>query len=246
MDGDWFDVSEVRELVPGIGVPARRAVEDAAQRLQAMGPAALSDAELLCVLGVTTTEADVKPLLSHGLPHLLDAPELAFEVAPQLATRLFAALELSRRLPIRREARPKLTGPALIAQWTREHLVQHRREEAWALSLNPRNVLLRSDRVAMGGPDHCVIDPREVLAPAVACRATGLVLVHSHPSGNPEPSVPDVALTRRLLASAKLLHITLLDHIVVADRAHVSMLERGLLDPPRGAPVIRLDDVEVD
>jgi DNA repair protein RadC len=246
MGGDWFDVNEVRELVPGIGVPARRAVEDASQRLQALGPAALSDAELLCVLGVTTTEADVKPLLAQGLPHLLEAPELAFEVAPQLATRLFAALELGRRLPIRRGERLRLTGPAAIAQWTRERLVQHRREEAWVLSLNPRNTLMRSDRVAMGGADHCVVDPREVLAPPVACRATGLVLVHSHPSGNPEPSVPDVALTRRIVAAARTLHLTLLDHIVVADRAHVSMLERGLLDPPSHGPTIRLDDVEVD
>jgi hypothetical protein len=113
MGGDWFDVNEVRELVPGIGVPARRAVEDASQRLQALGPAALSDAELLCVLGVTTTEADVKPLLAQGLPHLLEAPELAFEVAPQLATRLFAALELGRRLPIRRGERSLAAFEAL-------------------------------------------------------------------------------------------------------------------------------------
>ncbi|MCA2978930.1 MAG: JAB domain-containing protein [Myxococcaceae bacterium] len=246
MGADWFDVSEVRELVPGIGVPARRAADDASHRLRVLGPAALSDAELLCVLGATTTEADVRPLLAHGLPHLLDAPELAFEVAPQLSTRLFAALELCRRLPRRREERPHLTGPAAIAAWAREHLVQHRREEAWVLCLNPRNALLRADRVALGGADHCVIDPREVLAPAVACRASGLVLVHSHPSGNPEPSVPDVALTRRLLASARLLNITLLDHLVIAERSHVSMLERGLLDPPRRRGASGLDDAEVD
>ena len=97
------------------------------------------------------------------------------------------------------------------------------------LCLSSRNVLLRHVRVAEGSVDQCHVDPREALAPAIACRATGIVLVHNHPSGDPEPSVQDVALTRQLREGARLLCLRLLDHLVVGESGYVSMLARGLL-----------------
>jgi DNA repair protein RadC len=126
-----------------------------------------------------------------------------------------------------------------IAAWARTQLVQRRLEETWVLSLNTRNVLLRFDRVSTGGVDHCVIDAREALAPAVACRASGLVLLHTHPGGDPEPSAQDVAMTRKLKLAAQQLNITLLDHVVLADTGYLSMLEKGLLDSARGSAVLR-------
>jgi hypothetical protein len=170
-----------------------------------------------------------------GVP---DAPELAFEVAPLLATRLFAAIELGRRVPLRRMERPRVFTPTGIARWARTQLFQHRVEEAWVVSLNSRNAVLRYDRVAQGGVSHCTIDPRDALAPAVACRAAAIVLVHSHPAGDPEPSVQDLALTRRIRAAAKLLNVVLVDHLVLTAEGYVSMLERGLLDHQAGAPLL--------
>jgi DNA repair protein RadC len=108
------------------------------------------------------------------------------------------------------------------------------------LCLNSRNVLLRQVRVAEGSVDQCHVDPREALAPAIACRATGIVLVHNHPSGDPEPSVNDVALTRQLREAGRLLCIRLLDHLVIGDRGYVSMLSRGLLRGDDSAFVSKL------
>lgn len=234
MNGDWFEASEVLEPKK----PTRGGSE-AQARLRRLGAAALTDVELLTVLGGARSEAEVTPLLTHGLAHLLEAPELSFELAPVLTARLLASVELAHRLPHRKLERPRLFTPHAIAEWARTQLVQRRLEETWVLSLNTRNVLLRFDRVATGGVDHCVIDAREALAPAVACRASGLVLLHTHPGGDPEPSTQDVAMTRRLKAAAQQLNITLLDHLVLAETGYLSMLEKGLLDGARGAAVLR-------
>jgi DNA repair protein RadC len=92
---------------------------------------------------------------------------------------------------------------------------------------------MRHARVAVGSVDQCHVDPREALAPAVACRASALVLLHNHPSGDPEPSVQDVALTRQLGEGARLLCIRLVDHLVLSSSGYVSMLARGLLGDDR-------------
>jgi DNA repair protein RadC len=77
--------------------------------------------------------------------------------------------------------------------------------------------------------NSCPVDPREVFAAALASRATAIVLAHNHPSGDPEPSIQDMGLTRQLIAASQLLNIKVLDHVVVGDGRYVSMMERGLL-----------------
>lgn len=237
MDGDWFEASDVRAMLT-VETRRHRAEDELALRMHRVGAAALSDDELLAALGVET-DSVLRPLLRHGLPHLFETPELAYEVAPLLTTRLLAAVELARRIPAKKSERPRLFSPSAIAQWARTQLVQHRLEETWVLSLNARNVLLRFDRIGTGGVDHCVVDPREALAPAVACRASGIVLLHTHPGGDPEPSAQDLSLTRRLKLAASHLHVALLDHLVLCDARYLSMAERGLLDAGRGEPVLR-------
>lgn len=236
---DWFEADEVKALATTSTSPGGRFVDDATERLKRLGAAALTDAELFAVLGVATSEAEVSPLLHHGLVQLVEAPELSFQTAPVLTMRLLGALELARRIPRARLKRPRLFTPHAIATWARTQLTQHRLEEAWVLSLNARNVLLRYDRAGLGGVDHCIIDAREALAPAVACRASGIVLLHTHPAGDPEPSANDVALTRRLKTAAAALNIALLDHLVLTELGAVSMLERGLLDGGRASPLLR-------
>jgi len=142
---------------------------------------------------------------------------------------VLAAGELARRLHHAHELRPRLHTPQAIYEWARKSLQGARREEVHVLCLNSRNVLLRQVRIAEGSVDQCHVDPRDALAPALACRATGFVLVHNHPSGDPEPSVHDVALTRQLREGGRLLCLRLLDHLVVGEKSYVSMLARGLL-----------------
>lgn len=210
-----------------------KAGDDARRRLMRLGARALSNAELIGVLlgGEDLTRATA--LVEHGLKALLtESPEALVEyrqLSPEEVSRVLAAGELARRLHTVSEERPRLQTPQGIYEWARKQLIGARREEFHVLCLNSRNVLLRHVCVAVGSIDQCHVDPREVLAPAITSRATGIVLLHNHPSGDPEPSVQDVALTRQLREGARLLCLRLLDHLVIGETSFVSMLARGLI-----------------
>ena len=223
MDGDWLNTEQV----------VVRDVDDARRRLMRLGTGALSNAELVAVLLGSSELGRATSLVKDGLKSLLaESPEGLVEyrqLTEEEAVRVMAAGELGRRLHTSREERPRLQTPQVIFEWARKLLVGSRREEFHVLCLNSRNVLLRHVCVAQGSVDQCHVDPREALAPAIACRATGIVLVHNHPSGDPEPSVQDVALTRQLKEGARLLCLRLLDHLVIGETRYVSMLARGLI-----------------
>lgn len=225
-------------------VPVLKPGDDAQRRLVRLGPTALSNVELLSLLLRTDGTAKATSLLANGLRALMhESPEALVEhhgLEPHEVSRLLAAGELARRLHLSPEERPRLQTPAAIHEWSRRMLVGLRREEVHVLCLNSRHVLLRHVRVSEGAVDQCYVDPRDVLAPAVACRATSLVLLHNHPSGDPEPSVLDVTLTRQLREASRLLCIRLLDHLVISERGFVSMLQRGLLSGDGGAYVPEL------
>jgi DNA repair protein RadC len=237
MEGDWLNEETVTS-------PATRSLEGVRRRILRLGASALSDAELMSLLLEDDALARGHALLGEGLRALLlDTPESLIEyrrLKPLEAARVLAATELGRRLPDVHEKRPRLQTPAALYEWARKRLAGARREEVHVLCLNSRNVLLRHARIAEGSVDQCHVDPREAFAQAIACRATGLVLVHNHPSGDPEPSVHDVALTRQLRDGARLLCIRLLDHLVIGDRGYVSMLARGLLRGDDPAILTRL------
>jgi DNA repair protein RadC len=97
------------------------------------------------------------------------------------------------------------------------------------LYLDARHRVLRRRLVSLGTLTASLVHPREVLAPALEVRAAALVVVHNHPSGDPEPSPEDCALTERLRDAARLLGVDLLDHVVVAREGFVSLRQRGLL-----------------
>jgi len=212
----------------------------ARQRLLELGPSALADAELLALLlgtGVrgqpARTIAESLLAIGPGLKELShrEARELASltGVGPTRAAQLVAALELGRRAQKAIERRPRLRTAAEIYRHLAPTLSALRREVFHVLSFNSRNVLLNNARVAEGTMNCCPVDPREVFAAAIAARATAIVLAHNHPSGDPEPSAVDVALTSQLAEGGRILGIRVLDHIVLGDGAFVSLLERGCL-----------------
>src|SRR5262249_15626808 len=103
------------------------------------------------------------------------------------------------------------------------------RERFVGLDLDARHRVLRRRTVSVGTLTASLVHPREVLGPALRARAAALVVVHNHPSGDPEPSAEDLALTERLRDGARLLGVDLLDHVVVARGGFVSLRERGHL-----------------
>jgi DNA repair protein RadC len=204
----------------------------ARERLLRLGSSSLSDLELVSVITGVKDSSPLEKHLNGSLKNLFSQPcEALFHAdldSPSVA-RLLATSELLRRIHQEPETRVRLSTPESIFEYMKPKFMGLTHEEFHVLYFNSRNTLLKSQCVAKGSVDQCHVDPREVLAPAVAHRATGIVLVHNHPSGDCEPSVNDVALTRQLKEGARVLCIRVLDHLVIGDNSFSSMLTKGIL-----------------
>ncbi|MFN2464257.1 MAG: JAB domain-containing protein [Candidatus Dormibacteria bacterium] len=121
-----------------------------------------------------------------------------------------------------------ITGPADVLAHVND-IRAGTREQVVALYLDARNRPIHREVVAVGGLRSSVIQPRDVLGPALTLPAAALVLVHNHPSGDCTPSREDIEVTRQLAAAAKLLGLELLDHLVVSARRCASLRELGHL-----------------
>jgi DNA repair protein RadC len=100
--------------------------------------------------------------------------------------------------------------------------------------LNSQNQILEIQDFDQGTVDSSHIYPREVIEGALKCHAVGLVMVHNHPSGNPEPSASDCSLTRNMVLSGTAMQVKLLDHIVIGDNTFYSFAGQGLLEKYEG------------
>jgi DNA repair protein RadC len=126
-----------------------------------------------------------------------------------------------------------LNDPAAVAELARDFVRANDddREHFWSVLLNSRLGYLMHVEVSVGTQSSSLVHPREVFGPALREGAASLVVVHNHPSGDPTPSLEDIALTRKLVEAGKLLDVTVLDHLVIGNGtlAFVSMAAGGLL-----------------
>lgn len=122
----------------------------------------------------------------------------------------------------------KLRTAAAIAEFVTRHYGCAPQEHVLSILMANTNEVIGVQEVAKGGLGAAPVDPRVVFGGAMTAGAAALILVHNHPSGDPEPSQADDALTKHLVAGAKLLGIRVLDHVVVGRGGkYVSMAERG-------------------
>ncbi len=212
------------------------------ERLRRLGPAALSNEELLALLLGTGIRGEsaldrARSLLSTrgGLSGLagISTDELVTErgIGPTRAGAIAAAIEIARRLPSETLAgRDLLNDPRLVKEYLRAAQADDAQERTGALYLNARNRLLKNDpEIYRGTLDRAVVEPREILRRALLGKAAAVILYHNHPSGDPTPSREDREFTRRLATAAEAVGVRLLDHIVVGREGCVSFREAGLL-----------------
>lgn len=199
------------------------------ERALQSGVADLGDAELVALLLGTGSaghpvERVAQALLeaAGGLEGIARFGPHAFAaqagVGPVKAARLAAAIELGRRSLLRAlaERRPILDCFEAVVDWARPRLAALDHEEVWLLCLDGRSGLKASVRIAQGGLHGCALTARDVLTPAVKNAAAAILLVHNHPSGDPQPSPDDVEMTKHVANCAELVGVPLLDHVVVA------------------------------
>ena len=147
-----------------------------------------------------------------------------------LACKLAASLELGTRYWGRAPERGQaLTDPQQVRQWLRTELRDRPREVFACAFLDARHRLLRYEELFEGGLDGAEVHPRVILQHALRHQAAAVLLIHNHPSGHPEPSAADHALTLRLKQALALLDIRVLDHFIVAGNQLTSFAERGWL-----------------
>ena len=150
-----------------------------------------------------------------------------FDLSPLAAARLVAAFALGRRLQrLRRPARPSMRSARRVFEEVGPRLRGLEQETFLALLLDGKHRLLRAVRVSEGTLTTSLVHPREVFRAAVRESAAAVIVVHNHPSGDPEPSQEDLEVTRRLREAGVLLGIPLLDHVIVGEGEHVSLRER--------------------
>lgn len=218
------------------------------ERLLQFGEGTLSDAQLLAILfrtgdpssGATAVdlarrvlmrfEGNLDALSAATVKELCEVPGIGIAKACEVK----AAFEIGRRLLARQG------GPLIQVRSSRdvaEHymplLAGKKREQFHVILLDRKNRIMRDVMVSQGSLTASVVHPREAFNPAMRDSAAAVIFVHNHPSGDPQPSHEDRALTTRLADAGRLLGIQVLDHIIVGRETYMSFADEGLLDHER-------------
>ncbi|MBQ6230054.1 MAG: DNA repair protein RadC [Eubacterium sp.] len=209
-----------------------------------MGISTLSDSELLSIiLGSGNRDENVitlaqRVLNSHevhkgllGLNYMSYHDLIAIKgIGRVKACQLMAVAELSKRMSMaRKNSAINLSSPEDIAEHFMEYCRFLTREKVIVIYVTASNDLIKWYTLSEGTVNRSLISPREIFIEALRCDAVNIILIHNHPSGNPEPSDMDIVVTRRVIEAGKILGIGLLDHIVIGDGTYVSLNERGYI-----------------
>lgn len=206
------------------------------------GPQNLTDAELLAILLRTGTkgksvlsisqeiikkEINLSVLAAKSLESLMKIPG----IGKDKAATLLAAFELSRRIQSQSKllSNKKITSPQDIAEIFIPLLRDEVKEKFIVVCLNTANRIIKQEIISIGNLNSSVVHPREIFKVAIDSSAANIILIHNHPSGNPDPSNEDIAITKKIAESGKIMDIPVFDHIIVAGSTYTSFVEKRLL-----------------
>lgn len=216
------------------------AAERPREKLMEKGAGALSDAELLAiVLGAGTAKESAvqiaQRMLAHGLWELeMQSPQELKQnfhgIGTARAAQVKAALELARRYSGQINIhRARFSNSRQVFEYCRNEFQGKRKEEFWVLSLDAKNKLRKKDVISNGTLMGSLVHPREVFETAIRHSAAGIIVLHNHPSGDPEPSAEDRRVTTQLADAGKILGIPLLDHLIIGSASYYSFKDSGAL-----------------
>jgi len=210
------------------------------ERMARAGAQALSSTELLAIIlrvgvGGENVLSMAQRILAGfgGLGGLsrADFSQLTAErgLGPAKASQILAALELGRRLMAESpEERWQIRAPSDAAHILMPVIGHQEQEHFVVLHLDTRNRVTDRETLYKGSLNTSLVRTAEVFRGAVRRNCAAIIVAHNHPSGDPNPSPEDVALTRRLVDAGKLLEIPVLDHLIIGENRYVSLRERAL------------------
>lgn len=213
------------------------------EKMMEKGPSALSNAELLAIMirtgtGKMNVVEVARTLLLKGEGRLNAIADMSLDklcsvsgIGPGKAVTLAAAFELGRRCAVEKIIMDKVTvsSPRTVFRIMLPELRGLDHEECWVLFLNRANYVLGKERVSVGGLESTVVDVKMILRRAIERKASGVILVHNHPSGSAMPGQADIRQTGILKKALQTCEIQLIDHVVIAEDSWYSFADEQLV-----------------
>ncbi len=212
------------------------------EKLLLRGSQSLSDAELIAILlrtgikGKSVIQVAQEIIQkSGGLNYLSTLTGEALQkysgVGKDKAATLLAAFEISRRTDAQKKlfSIKKIISPNDIVELFIPMLRDKVKEEFYVVCLNTANKIIKYELISMGNLNANVVHPREVFKVAIENSSANIILLHNHPSGNPEPSNEDITITKKMVEAGKLMDIQVFDHIIIAGNKFTSLVDKKII-----------------
>ncbi len=202
----------------------------------------LTDAELIAILLRTGTKGNsvirvAQELINkYGNLSVLSSKSISSltgiaGIGKDKAATLLAAFELSRRIQVQSKwfSVRKITSPQDVADIFIPLLRDETVEKFCVVCLNSANKIIRYEIISVGNLNSSVVHPREIFKAAIENNSASIILIHNHPSGNPEPSNEDISITKKVVESGKIMDIPVFDHIIIAGNGFTSFVEKRII-----------------
>lgn len=206
------------------------------ERFLKHGPEVLSDAELFAIVlrtglvGENVIEMSNRLISKFGLVNLFNCSLKELQeikgIGPNKAMQLLAIAELGKRYNQEKASIKKITCAEDVFKLFHARLKNKKQEHFYMLMLNNQNSIIGEQLISMGVLDASIVDPRETFKQAIRNSVAKIILVHNHPSGNPEPSKEDKEVTDKLADAGELLGIKVLDHVIIGKEGYWSWKEK--------------------
>ncbi len=211
-------------------------IERPRERLLHFGPKSLSSYELLAIILRVGNQGqsviDLAKQLVNSLNNLADLKDMTIDELSQIkgigktkAITILAALELGERVNLPNREKTQILSPENVYDLLKYELAALKQEVLIVLFLDLKNNLIAKKTVFKGSLNQSLVHPREVFKYAVKYSAFQIILVHNHPSGDPNPSSHDLEITKIFQDAGKLLQIKVLDHIIIGENAFLSIIQ---------------------
>lgn len=212
------------------------------EKLEIYGAKKLSNSELLAIIIKTGTKEETAISLAQKVLKLnkeKNSNDLRFLQSTSIeelckikgigkvkAMQIIATCEIARRIMMPIDVQNiKIKNSQDVADLLMNELKYEKREIAKIILLNAKNIIQKIIDISFGGTNFAMLEPKDVLYEAVKAGAPKIIIVHNHPSGDAHPSKEDINVTRRLISSAEMLGLEILDHIVIAEKGCESIIK---------------------
>ena len=206
------------------------------ERFLKLGPEALSDAELFAILlrtgtrgkknkegkyegGENVIEMSNRLIAEYGMDNLFECSLKELQeikgIGPSKAMQILTIAELQKRINQSKIPLKKVSCAKDVFDYFHERLKDEKQENFYILMLSTNNHIIGESLISKGILDASIIHPREVFRPAIKNSVSKIILIHNHPSGNPQPSAEDLEITKRIIDAGKTIDIKVLDHVII-------------------------------